>query len=87
MTNEVSVEKRTILAQTNLTICRNELYDSPIPFLVQATKRNEIWWGRTTNADVSNGATRLSLAVLGDEQKEREDTTRQSGLYNIFESG
>ena len=87
MTNEVSVEKRTILAQRNLTICRNELYDSPIPFPVQTTWRNEIWWRRTTNADVSNGATRLSLAVLGDEQKEREDTTRQSGLYDIFESG
>ena len=87
MTNEVSVEKRTILAQRNLTICRNELYDSPIPFPVQATWRNEIWWRRTTNADVSNGATRLSLAVLGDEHKEREDTTRQSGLYDIFESG
>ena len=29
----------------------------------------------------------VCLAVLGDEQKEREDTTRQSGLYNIFESG
>ena len=64
-----------------------ELYDSPIPFLVQATWKNEFWWRRTTNTDVSNGVTRLSLAVLGDEQKERKDVTRQSRLYKIFESG
>ena len=44
-----------------------ELYDSPIPFLVQATQKNEIWWQRTTNTDLSRDATRLSLTVLGDE--------------------
>ena len=64
-----------------------ELYDSPILFLVRATQENEIRWRRTTNFDVSNDVTLLFLAVLDDEQKEREDTTRQSGLYKIFESG
>ena len=64
-----------------------EYYDSPTLFLVRATEKDEIWWRRTTNDDVSNGVTRLSLAVLGDEQKERQDVTRQSGLYKIFELG
>ena len=64
-----------------------KLCDSPVPFLVQATWRNEIWWRRTTNADVFDDVIRLFLAVLGDEQKERKDVTRQYGLYEIFESG
>ena len=62
-----------------------ELYGSSVPFLVQATWRNGIWWRRTTNPNVSDGVICLSLAVLGDEQKERKDMTRQSGLYEIFE--
>ena len=69
-----------------LQFARMELFVSPVPFLVRATWRNEIWWRRTTNADVSDGVIRLSLAVLGDEQKERKDVTRQSVLYEIFES-
>ena len=87
MTNEASVEKRTVLAQMYLTTCRNGVIRLTGPISRTGNLEEEIWWRRTTNTDVSNGVTRLSLAVLGDEQKERKDMTRQSGLYKIFESG
>ena len=78
-----SVARRKNLAHTNLPNCLTECTRliNPI-FSVDVN-----WWNCTASADPSDGANCSSLTFIDVEKERIEDTTLQSGLYELSEPG
>ena len=57
------------------------------PFLLQTSKKHEIWWKNRKSADVADGPNCSSLAGLGVEKKYGERATPHSRCISFLEYG
>ena len=58
--------------------------DSPLPFLLQTSKKGGIWWKGRTSADAADGPNCFFMAGLDVEKKDGEGTTPHSRRVSRF---